>query len=143
MSGSFDPYAAVGWRCPSLCENALTHSSLANERSCPSNERLEFLGDAVLDLLVSKRLMHRNPQWTPGELSTERARLVCRNALGERARELGLGSFIRLGVGADRDGLRRQRDVLGNALEALLGAAYLDGGLERAERLAQSMGLLP
>lgn len=139
----FDPFSAVGWRDRSLCENALTHSSLANERRCRSNECLEFLGDSVLDLLVSVKLMDINPAWSPGELSTARARIVCRSALGERARNLGLGMFIKLGVGADREGLRWQADVLGDALEALLGAAYLDGGLRKAEKLALAMGVLP
>jgi len=143
MVSGFNPYLALGWRDSSLCEAALTHSSWAHEWSCGSNERLEFLGDSVLDLLVSTRLVERNPDWGPGQLSEARARLVCRATLGERARRLGLQHWIRLGVGAQRQGLASQPDVLGNALEALLGAAYLDGGLGSAERMAVMMGVVP
>jgi ribonuclease-3 len=143
VSATFDPFAAVCWRDMTLCEDALTHSSAANERKCRSNERLEFLGDSVLDLLVSQRLMSYYPDWPPGKLSAARARLVCRANLGARARLLGMDRWVRLGIGADREGLREQQDVLGNALEALVGAAYLDGGLPSAEQLARTAGLLP
>jgi ribonuclease-3 len=114
-----------------LLEDALTHRSLANEdgRSGLGNERLEFLGDAVLDLVVSELLMEANPDVDEGVLSRARAAAVNAGALAERARELDLGDFVRLGRGERRAGGAGKPSILADTFEALLGALYLDAGL--------------
>ena len=114
-----------------LLEQALTHRSLANEDggSGLGNERLEFLGDAVLDLVVSELLMEAHSDVDEGVLSRARAAAVNASALAERARSLGLGEFVRLGRGERRAGGAEKPSILANTLEALLGALYLDAGL--------------
>ena len=113
---------------------ALTHSSYANEQLEPSqsNERLEFLGDAVLELIVSELLYEYYPHLTEGELTRRRAGLVCETALVEYAQTLQLGKFLRLGKGEELSGGRRRPALLADAFEALLGAIYLDRGMETA-----------
>ncbi|NLJ32997.1 MAG: ribonuclease III [Firmicutes bacterium] len=115
---------------------ALTHSSYANEQggSCQSNERLEFLGDAVLELVVSELLFTYYPDLTEGELTRRRAGLVCETALTEYAQILQLGKFLRLGKGEELSGGRRRPALLADAFEALLGAIYLDQGLAMAKK---------
>ena len=119
---------------PELLEQALTHASLANEAGDrdAGNERLEFLGDAVLGLVVAERLMAERPDADEGELTHARAAAVNRSALAGRARALHLEDGVRLGRGARRQGGRTRDSVLANALEAVIGALYLDGGLEVA-----------
>ncbi len=113
---------------------ALTHSSHAFEKGLPSdNERLEFLGDSVLGVIVSEELYRRFEKGDEGELSKRRAQLVSRTTLGRRAAELGLGPLLLLGVGEERSGGARRRSVLGCALEALVGVIYLRSGFERAK----------
>ncbi|NLP17478.1 MAG: ribonuclease III [Firmicutes bacterium] len=114
---------------------ALTHSSYANEQqgTCQSNERLEFLGDAVLELIVSELLYKYYPDLTEGELTRLRAGLVCESALVEYAQVLQLGKFLRLGKGEELSGGRRRPALLADAFEALLGAIYLDQDLETAK----------
>jgi ribonuclease-3 len=112
-----------------LEELAFTHSSLGLDRD---NERLEFLGDAVLGLVVAERLMRARPEWDEGELSRARSDAVNRRALAARARALGLDDLIRLGRGERRSGGRTKDSILANAFEAVLGALYEDGGLEAA-----------
>lgn len=107
-----------------LLELALTHRS-AGERN---NERLEFLGDAVLGLATAEALHDAHPGATEGELSRFRARLVRRETLEELARELGLGELLRLGAGELRTGGHQRGSILANSLEAVFGAVYLDGG---------------
>jgi len=145
----FDPYTAIRWNDRRLCDSALTHSTAANENGCQSNERFEFLGDSVLDLLCAEWLMRSNPNWDPGTLSEHRMRRVCRENIARQARSIGLDRWIRLGRGAELQGLRQSEKVLGDALEALIGAAYQDGGgsrtkwgLIRAGRMAAWAGLL-
>ena len=120
-------------------EEALTHPSYANEHkgTARDNQRLEFLGDAVLGLCVSELLMDRFPEAREGELSLMRASLVNTDALASWAREAGLGDALRLGRGADAAGERSQKNVLADAVEAIVGAVYLDLGLESARRVSQ------
>lgn len=120
-----------------LLELALTHSSYANERSqagehIESNERMEFLGDAVLDLCVSEELYRRFPGAPEGQLTKLRARLVSEASLAEVARELGLHKIIRLGRGEASQGGRERAALLCDATEAVLGAVFLDGGFAAA-----------
>ncbi len=120
---------------PGLLENALTHRSFANEVREPAvrdNERLEFLGDAVIDLFVSEKLYAARPDWTEGELSRARASLVNEKALADLARKLGLGDLLRLGKGEGRTGGRHKDSILCGAMEAVVGSVYLDGGIEAA-----------
>jgi len=114
-----------------LFRAALTHRSAAG----PNNERLEFLGDAVLNLLIAHRLYDAFPRATEGELSRLRARLVSREPLAEIALSLGFGETLRLGPGELRSGGFRRQSILADALEALCGAIFLDGGLAAVEPL--------
>jgi ribonuclease III len=122
---------------PDLLTWALTHRSLAYETSAESdptsdNEQLEFLGDAVLGLAVAESLFRRFPSSREGELTRLRASLVSRRHLGEVAARIDLGSLLRLGRGEERSGGRRKPALLANAIEAVIAAIYLDGGLEPA-----------
>lgn len=118
-----------------LTDQALTHSSFAFENDLAYNsERLEFLGDAVLEFYVSQYLYEHFPNATEGELSKLRARLVNRRYLGERARQIGLGSLLLLGKGEEQTGGRERLSSLGSALEALIGAIFLSSGIEKAGR---------
>ena len=114
----------------SLVDAALTHRSAGSGH----NERLEFLGDALLDLVISAALYERAPDANEGDLSRLRASLVRRDALADIAAGLDLGRFVRLGAGELRTGGARRRSILADTLEALLGAIFLDGGYERARR---------
>ncbi|MBD5557013.1 MAG: ribonuclease III [Desulfovibrio sp.] len=120
---------------PELLEEALTHSSWANERGagCAHNERLEFLGDAVLELCVSTELFRRFPKLREGELTRLRAHLVSTVGLAQRARELGLDAHLRLGKGEEQQGGRKRDAILSDALEAVLAAIYEDGGFAAAQ----------
>lgn len=120
-----------------ILEEALTHSSFANEQPepIPHNERLEFLGDAVLDLVVSECLMARFLDATEGNLSKLRAHLVNEAALAKQARALGLGEYLRLGRGEELTGGRNKPSVLSGAYEALVAALYVDAGYERARAI--------
>lgn len=110
-----------------LFDQALTHSSYAFEHSLPGdNERLEFLGDTVIGLVVSEWLYSSLPESGEGDLSKKKALFVSRTVLGKRAEALGLGKVLRLGKGDSRSGTRRRSSVLGSALEAFVGAAYLE-----------------
>ena len=117
-----------------LLQRALTHRSYLNEnQSSPltDNERLEFLGDAVLDFVVGEDLFHRFPEGDEGTLTSLRAALVCTRALAEFAEQIGLGQYLLLGRGEDEGGGRQRPAVLCGAFEALVGALYLDQGLGR------------
>ncbi len=125
---------------PELLVCALTHRSLANQQlqdgtdhsSAPAsdNERLEFLGDAVLGLVVGEALFLSHPEWREGELTRVRAQLVSRQHMAGVAANISLGNHLRLSRGEDRSGLRRKSTVLSNTMEAVIGALFLDGGLE-------------
>jgi ribonuclease-3 len=120
---------------PSLLEQALVHSSYEHEHPEPglvANERLEFLGDAVVSLIVSEALWGRHPGEPEGGLTTRRAAIVSTRGLAAIATRLELGEAVRLGEGASRSGERRRSSVLAGALEALVAAIYLDKGLDTA-----------
>ncbi len=126
-----------GWVArPDLLRQALTHSSYANEgvRKEVHNERLEFLGDSVLQLVVTEWLFTNNPNWTEGQLSQGRAAIVCEATLAEAAISLELGGRLRVGRGEERSGGRQKPSLLADAMEAVIGAIYLDGGLQTATR---------
>lgn len=120
----------------SLLKNALVHSSYANEvrGDSRSNERLEFLGDSVLSIIVSDHLFNRYPQMPEGELTKLRASLVCEKSLCVFARELGLGQHLLLGKGEDKSGGRERDSILADAFEAVLAAIYIDGGMDVAKK---------
>ncbi len=120
-----------------LLMQALTHSSYSNEmkiNKSDDNERLEFLGDAVLELAASEFLFSENQSMKEGDLSKLRASLVCEQSLAACARELTLGNYLFLGKGEDVTGGRERNSILSDALEAVIGAIYLDGGYEEANR---------
>lgn len=119
----------------SLLETALTHSSYANERGTTCNERLEFLGDAVLGF-ISANYLFCNYSFPEGELTKHRAARVCEKALCVFAKELDIGSALLLGKGEERMGGRTKPSMLADAFEAVLAAVYLDGGLEEAKKIA-------
>jgi len=116
-----------------LVWQALTHSSFANEECIPHNERLEFLGDAVLELLTSQYLYESYPDFSEGELTRMRANLVCEPTLAEIASSLGLGELLLLGKSQLATGGKQRPSLLADAVEALLGAVYLWGGLSEAK----------
>jgi ribonuclease-3 len=120
-----------------LLERALTHRSFANESRgrTVDNEKLEFLGDAVLDLVVGHTLMDRFPNLSEGELSVTRAQVVSEAGLWEVAAELGLGAFLRLGKGEEKSGGRDKPSLLADAFEAVVAAVFLDGGFEASRDL--------
>lgn len=125
------------FRDRALLENALMHSSYANEnraRGYTSNERLEFLGDSVLGMVTATRLYALYPDMPEGKMSRLRAELVCEQALHGVALTLHLGDYIRLGHGEERSGGRERPSILADAVEAVIAAMYLDGGLEPAQR---------
>lgn len=118
-----------------LLKNALVHSSYANEvrGNVHSNERLEFLGDSVLSIIVSEHLYNKFPNMPEGELTRMRASLVCEKSLCEFSRELGIGKYLNLGKGEDKNGGRERDSILADAFEAVLAAVYLDGGMDAAK----------
>ena len=124
------------FRRPELLERALTHRSHAHEQDLDGHyERLEFLGDAVLGLVVADELFRRFPELPEGELSKLKSHLVSRPVLARQARRLELGGELRLGVGEERSGGRTKASLLADAFEAVLGAVYLDAGLDAASDL--------
>jgi len=123
---------------PHLLARALTHRSAAREQGLgaeETNERLEFLGDAVIQLIVSDLLVDRHPHATEGDLSRWRSRLVCQASLAEAATALGLGGDLHLGEGEARSGGREKGSLLCAVYEAVVGALYVDGGMEAARSL--------
>lgn len=120
-----------------LLEHALTHSSYANENRAKgetSNERLEFLGDSVLGMVVADYLFRGHPDMPEGELTRTRAALVCEESLVEVARKLGLGRHLKLGRGEDAGGGRQRPSIQADAVEAVIAAIYLDGGIGSARK---------
>lgn len=124
-----------------LLTHALTHSSYANEHRMSkfeNNERLEFLGDAVLEIITSEFLFRKYEQMLEGELTKFRASIVCEPTLANFSKEIDLGDFLMLGKGEDNSGGRFRASVLSDAVEALIGAIYLDGGIEEARIFVES-----
>ncbi|MQA84206.1 MAG: ribonuclease III [Streptosporangiales bacterium] len=125
---------------PALLERALTHRSYAYENGgLPTNERLEFLGDSVLGLVVTDTLFHDHPDLPEGQLAKLRAAVVNMRALANVARSLDLGYYVRLGRGEEGTGGRDKSSILADTLEAVIGAVYLDRGLEEAGRLVHRL----
>jgi len=125
-----------------LLENALIHTTYANEKgddSLKSNERLEFLGDAVTGLEVALLVFEEGPDMSEGQMTKVRASLVCREGLAAVARGIALGKYLLLGVGAIRTGVRENDTVLENAFEALVAAVFLDGGPEAARGMIRKL----
>ena len=122
-----------------LLENALTHSSCANESrgKLQSNERLEFLGDSILGMVVADHLYRNHPDLPEGVLTRTRAALVCEDSLVLVAEELGLGDYLRLGKGEEAGGGRNRPSIRADAVEAVLAAVYLDGGIGSARKIIQ------
>ena len=122
-----------------LLENALTHSSCANESrgKLQSNERLEFLGDSILGMVVADHLYRNHPDLPEGVLTRTRAALVCEDSLVLVAEELGLGEYLRLGKGEETGGGRNRPSIRADAVEAVLAAVYLDGGIGSARKIIQ------
>ena len=137
-----DLEAALGYkfRDITLLQNALTHSSYANERwhnSLLSNERLEFLGDSILGMVVAAYLYHHFPDRPEGELTRMRADMVCETSLAVIANRLDLGTHLLLGHGEERFGGRNRASILADAVESVIAASYLDGGMEAAKGIIQ------
>ncbi len=123
-----------------LLLEAVTHSTYAYElrqSDCLDNERLEFLGDAVLDLVISHLLYRNNSRLSEGQMTKIRALVVCEPTLSKAAEALNLGSYLRLGRGEDATGGRRKPSNLSNAVEAIIGATFEDGGYKSAEALVE------
>ena len=132
------------FRDEELLISALMHSSYTNEKHIPKhkcNERLEFLGDAVLELISSEFLFFANRKTPEGELTRMRASMVCEPSLAFCAREIGLGEYLLLGKGEEVTGGRKRDSVTSDALEALIGAIYLDGGFANAKEFIKNFML--
>ncbi len=129
---------AIGYtfRDIGLLQVAVTHTSFANEskKGDRHNERLEFLGDSVLSIVVADYLFHEAGHLPEGELTRKRASLVCEQALFGFAQQIELGKYLRLGKGEERGGGRNRPSILSDAFEAVIAAIYLDGGLEAARK---------
>lgn len=118
-----------------LLKKALTHTSYANENSTESYERLEFLGDAVLQLLTSRYIYMNYPHFTEGKMSRMRANIVCETTLCQIAQKLSLGDYALLGKGEELTGGRQRPSILADMVEATLAAIYLDGGIDKAREV--------
>jgi len=137
-----DLETAIGYRFHniSLLQNALTHSSYANERwhnSLLSNERLEFLGDSILGMLVAEYLYRTFPNRPEGELTRMRADMVCEQTLASVANSIGLGEHLLLGHGEEQSRGRNRNSILADAMESVIAASFLDGGMEAAEGIVK------
>ena len=142
-----DLETAIGYRFKniSLLQNALTHSSYANERwhnSLLSNERLEFLGDSVLGMLVADYLYRTFPDRPEGELTRMRADMVCEHTLATAANRIGLGEHLQLGHGEEQGGGRARESILADAMESVIAACFLDGGLDAALKIVRQFILV-
>jgi ribonuclease-3 len=123
-----------------LLLTAVTHTSYANEhrkKNCQHNERLEFLGDAVLELVSSEYLFHGHPEMGEGQLSKTRASLVCEPSLAKCAARMGIPKFLRLGNGEEQMGGRTKDSITADAVEAIIGAVFCDGGFEEARKVVR------
>ena len=128
------------FRNQALLEEALNHSSYANEnkaKGLQSNERLEFLGDSVLGMVVADYLFRTHPDLPEGDLTRTRAALVCEGSLVEVAQCLELGAYLKLGKGEEAGGGRERPSIIADAVEAVLAAVYLDGGIGSARKIIQ------
>ena len=142
-----DLETAIGYHFKNiqLLQNALTHSSYANERwhnSLLSNERLEFLGDSVLGMLVAEYLYSNFPNRPEGELTRMRADMVCEQTLAAAANRIGIGDHLLLGHGEEQGGGRKRNSILADAMESVIAACFLDGGMDAALKVVQQFILV-
>ena len=142
-----DLEGAIGYQFKNiqLLQNALTHSSYANERwhnSLLSNERLEFLGDSVLGMLVAEYLFRTFPNRPEGELTRMRADMVCEQTLAAAANRIGIGGHLLLGHGEEQGGGRKRNSILADAMESVIAACFLDGGMAAALKVVQQFILV-
>ena len=142
-----DLEAAIGYKFKniSLLQNALAHSSYANERwhnSLMSNERLEFLGDSILGMCVAEYLYCTFPDRPEGELTRMRADMVCEQTLANVAGRIGLGNHLLLGKGEEQGGGRTRNSILADAVESVIAASFLDGGMDAAKQFIQKFILV-
>lgn len=121
-----------------LLKTALTHSSYANEFRCQSYERLEFLGDSILSIIISEYLYEKMKDIAEGDLSRIRSALVCEESLSSIAKKYGFGQFVLLGNGEEKSGSRDRNSILCDIYEAILAAIYLDGGMNEAKRFVMN-----
>ena len=141
-----DLETAIGYKFKNitLLQNALTHSSYANEQwhdSLKSNERLEFLGDSVLGMVVAEHLYKTQPNRPEGDLTRMRADMVCEKSLAEIAQKLNLGEHLQLGKGEELNGGRNRPSILADAVESVIAACFLDGGMASAEEFIRKFVL--
>ena len=141
-----DLEAAIGYKFKNitLLQNALTHSSYANEQwhdSLKSNERLEFLGDSILGMVVAEHLYKTQPDRPEGDLTRMRADMVCERSLAEIAQKLNLGSHLLLGKGEEQGGGRNRPSILADAVESVIAACFLDGGMAPAKNFIRTFVL--
>lgn len=129
----------IAFNDKALLTTSLTHSSYANEHHQESNERLEFIGDAVLDLVVGKYLYEQHEQYQEGDLTKKRARFVCEPALIDYAQMCHLGDYVLLGHGEEKTGGRKRGALLADAFEAFVGAVFLDKGLDEVYKIANKV----
>ena len=133
----FEKLINYNFKNPKLLKQAFTHSSFAHEHkmsSLENNERLEFLGDAVLELIISEYLYQNFPDMPEGELTKFRASIVCESSLAKNAMKLDMGKFVLLGKGEENTGGRTRESILADAFEAVIGAIFLDGGHSVAKK---------
>ena len=141
-----DLEAAIGYKFKNitLLQNALTHSSYANEQwhdSLKSNERLEFLGDSVLGMVVAEHLYKTFPDRLEGDLTRMRADMVCEASLAKIAERIELGQYLLLGHGEEQSGGRNRPSILADAVESVLAACFLDGGMDAARSFIEKFVL--
>lgn len=127
----------IQYKDETLYQEAFIHTSYLNEhkKEKHDNERLEFLGDAVLQIWVSNRLFRLDPPLHEGKMTTTRAQLVCEKSLASYARSLGLPQFLKLGIGEEKSGGRDRDSIIANSFEALLGAVYYDAGMDAVDKI--------
>lgn len=138
---AFENKIEYSFKNKGLLYEALSHSSFANETKKNSNERLEFLGDSVLSIVVSDYLFENYKHLPEGQLTKVRASLVCESSLFEFAKTIDLGDYIMLGKGEENTGGRKRPSILADAFEAVIAAVYLDGGIEAARKYV--LGFIP
>lgn len=133
MNENFEKKLGYKFKNKSLIENALTHSSYANEKKIANNERLEFLGDSVLSIVVSEQLYNRMQSVNEGRLTKVRASLVCEQSLAVFAKQIGIDEAVKLGHGEEITGGRKRASILSDAFEAVLAAIFLDSDMDTAK----------